>query len=73
MNSYKYTAVSASGEQIQGMIEAIDQLEATAKIRQQYNVILSIDEIRGKGAAMPGFLNIDIGGKRLDPKAFTLM
>ncbi len=73
MNSYKYTAVSASGEQIQGMIEAIDQLDATAKIRQQYNVILSIDEVKGRGIAMPGFLNMEIGGKRLDPKAFTLM
>ncbi len=73
MNSYKYTAVSASGEKISGMIEAVDQLEATAKIRQQYNVILSIDEVRGKGFGMPGFLNIDIGGARLDPKAFTLM
>ena len=73
MNSYKYTAVSASGEQIKGMIEAVDQLEATAKIRQNYNVILSIEEIKGKGVAMPGFLNMDIGGARLDAKAFTLM
>ena len=73
MNSYKYTAVSASGEQIQGMIEAVDQLEATARIRQQYNVVLSIEEIKGRGIAMPGFLNMDIGGPRLDSKAFTLM
>jgi type IV pilus assembly protein PilC len=73
MNSYKYTAVSASGEEIQGMIEAVDQLEATSRIRQQYNVVLAIDEIKGRGLAMPGFLNIDIGGRRLDPKAFTLM
>ena len=28
MNSYKYTARSASGEKIQGLIEAIDELEA---------------------------------------------
>jgi type IV pilus assembly protein PilC len=73
MNSYKYTAVSASGEQIQGMIEAVDQLEATAKIRQQYDMILSIDELQGRGIQMPGFLNVDIGGARLDAKAFTLM
>ena len=73
MNSYKYTAVSASGEQIQGMIEAVDQLEATAKIRQQYSMIVSIEEIQGRGIQMPGFLNADIGGARLDPKAFTLM
>lgn len=73
MNSYKYTAVSASGEQIQGMIEAVDQLEATAKIRQQYDMILSISEIQGRGIQMPGFLNVDIGGAKLDAKAFTLM
>jgi type IV pilus assembly protein PilC len=72
MNSYKYTAVSASGEQIQGMIEAVDQLEATARIRQQYDVVLSIEESKS-GISMPGFLNIDIGGKKLDAKAFTLM
>ncbi len=73
MNSYKYTAVSASGEEVQGMIEAVDQLDATARIRQQYNIVLSIQEIGNKGIAMPGFLNMDIGGARLDPKAFTMM
>ena len=72
MNSYKYTAVSASGEQIQGMIEAVNQLEATAKIRQQYSMVLSINEI-SRGVEMPGFLNMEIGGAKLDPKAFTLM
>lgn len=72
MNSYKYTAVSASGEHIQGMIEAVNQLEATAKIRQQYSMVLSINEI-SRGVEMPGFLNMEIGGAKLDPKAFTLM
>ncbi len=71
MNSYKYTAVSASGEEVQGMVEAVDQLEATSKIRQQYDMILTIEEFRGKG--LMGILNMDIGGARLDPKAFTLM
>ena len=71
MNSYKYTAVSASGEQVQGMVEAVDRLEATSKIRQQYDMILTIEEFRGKG--LMGILNMDIGGARLDPKAFTLM
>lgn len=73
MNSYKYTAVSASGEQIDGLIEAVDEIEASTKIRQQYNVVLSIQKLRGSGIRMPGFLNMDIGGKKLDPKAFTLM
>ena len=54
MNSYKYTAVSASGEQIDGLIEAVDEIEASTKIRQQYNVVLSIQKLRGSGIRMPG-------------------
>ncbi|WP_026657977.1 type II secretion system F family protein [Butyrivibrio sp. AC2005] len=73
MNSYKYTALTASGEKVNGMLEAIDQLEATAKIKQQYDAVLSIKELHGKGMVLPEFLVADIGGKRLDSKAFTLM
>ncbi|SDB15064.1 type II secretion system F family protein [Butyrivibrio sp. INlla16] len=73
MNSYKYTALTSSGEKIDGMLEAIDQLEATAKIRQQYDVIVSIKEIHDKSIELPEFLGADIGGKKLDPKAFTMM
>ena len=60
MNSYKYTALSASGEQVKGMLEAIDQLEATAKIREQYNVVLSIKEIRKSSLELPEFLTSEI-------------
>ncbi len=73
MNSYKYTALTTSGDKVEGMLEAIDQLEATAKIRQQYNVVLSIKEIHGSSAELPDILGAEIGGKKLDPKAFTLM
>ncbi len=72
MNSYKYTALTASGEKVNGMIEAIDQVEATAKIRQQYNVIVSIKEIAGS-AGLPGVLDMDIGGAKINNKEFTLM
>ena len=72
MNSYKYTALSSTGEKIDGMIEAVDQLDASSKIRQQYSMILDIKEIKGLGA-LPGFLNMDIGGNKLNNKEFTLM
>ncbi len=71
MNSYKYTALTTTGEKVTGMLEAIDQLEATAKIRQQYNVVLNISEVGSRG--MPGFLNVDLGGAKLNSKAFTLV
>ncbi|WP_026526071.1 type II secretion system F family protein [Butyrivibrio sp. VCD2006] len=73
MNSYKYTALTYSGEKIEGMLEAIDKLEATTKIRQQYHVVLSVKEIQGKSIDLPEFLGADIGGKKLDSKGFTIM
>ena len=72
MNSYKYTALSQAGEKVTGMIEAVDQLDATSKIRQQYDMILSIKELKGANE-LPGFLNIEIGGSKLNNKEFTLM
>lgn len=74
MNSYKYTAVGSGGREVTGLIEAVDEFEASAKIRNQYNVILSIKEIKGQSAIkLPKFLTEDLGGARLNSKAFTLM
>ncbi len=72
MNSYKYTALTTSGEKINGMIEAINQIDATARIRQQYDRVISIKEIKGAGE-LPGFLNMELGGNKLNNKEFTLM
>ena len=44
MNSYKYTALSATGEKIEGMIDAVNQIDATNRIRQQYDMVLNIKE-----------------------------
>lgn len=74
MNSYKYTAIGNAGEEVSGMIEAIDELEATARIRNQYNVILSVKQIKGESDTFLGkLMTADIGGNKLNPKAFTLM
>lgn len=74
MNSYKYTAIGTGGQEVTGLIEAIDELEATAKIRNQYNVVVSIKEINGQSSIkLPGFLSAEIGSAKLNSKAFTLM
>ncbi|MBE5859346.1 MAG: type II secretion system F family protein [Butyrivibrio sp.] len=74
MNSYKYTALASGGREVSGLIEAIDELEATAKIRNQYNAVISIKEVKnGAGITLPKFLVADLGGKKLNSKAFTLM
>ena len=72
MNSYKYTALSPTGEKVTGMIEAVDQLDATSRIKQQYEMILSIKELKSDNG-LPGFLNMEIGGSKLNNKEFTLM
>ena len=72
MVTFKYTALTRSGQQVKGIIEAFDELEATAKIRSQYDTVISLKETAGL-AGLAKFLNVDIGGEKLNPKAFTLM
>ena len=71
MNSYKYTALTTSGEKVSGLIEAINQVDATAKIRQQYDMVLDIKELGG--ALGSSVLNMELGGNKLNNKEFTLM
>ena len=74
MNSYKYTALASGGREVTGLIEAIDELEATAKIRNQYNAVISIKEVKGvAGIKLPKFLTVDFGSNKLNNKEFTLM
>ncbi len=71
MNSYKYTAMTSSGEKVTGMIEAVNQIDATTRIRQQYDMILNIKELQSGSVA--SFLSADLGGSKLNNKEFTLM
>ena len=74
MNSYKYTAIGTGGREVTGMIEAIDEIEATARLRNQHDVILSIKKVSGSGdSVLARLLALDVGGKKLNSKAFSLM
>ena len=73
MVTYKYTAQTAAGERVKGMIEAFDELEATARIRDQYEAVLSLKEANGAKEKKLGILSMELGGGRLNAKAFTLM
>ena len=70
MAKYKYSAISRSGAKVSGIMEGYDQFDAVDKIRQDCDIILKITEIEEK---KPGFLNREIGGNKLNPKAFSLM
>ena len=71
MQTYKYTAISKGGERVTGVVEAFNEMDAATRVRENCKVILKI-EADGKKSAM-GILNMDIGGKKLDEKAFTVM
>ncbi len=71
MQTYKYTAISKGGEKISGVVEGFNEMDAAARIRENCKVIIKIEE-EGRRNTI-GILNMDIGGKRLDAKAFIVM
>lgn len=67
MGNYKYTAKSQSGQIINGVVEADDQFEAVAKIKQTCPVIIEIEEASGsKGLTGPVL-------RRINDKTLSLM
>ena len=46
MRAYKYKALSAGGKKVNGVVEAYDEFEAVAKIKDTCDVILEIGEVK---------------------------
>ena len=67
--TYKYQAISKSGQKVSGVVEGFNERDAVDRIRQSCNVVLKLTPVREK----EGFLNMEVGGNRLNKKAFTLM
>ncbi len=72
MPQYKYSAVSKGGKKVTGVIEGFNEMDAAAKIKESYAIVLQISEVQEKGKAA-AFFSMDIGGNKLDDKAFMLM
>lgn len=72
MATYKYSAVSKDGKRVSGVIEGFSELDAVTKIKETYSIVLQIKEVQEKGRAAE-LLSLDIGGNKLNDKAFTLM
>jgi len=67
--TYKYTALSNNGQRVSGIMEGYNELDAVDRIKQSYKILLEIQEVKEK----TGLMNIEIGGNRLNEKAFTVM
>ncbi len=70
MAQFKYSAVTKSGEKVNGVVDAFNELDAAGRIRQTCDVILKLTEVSGEKTNL---LAMEIGGNKLNAKAFTVM
>ena len=72
MDTFNYTVLSKEGKKISGVIEGYNQMDAAARLKENYPIVLKLDAVGEKGV-VGNVHGSDIGGKRLNDKAFTLM
>lgn len=71
MVTYKYTALSQNGKKVNGIMEGFNEMDAIDRIKREHSIVLKLTEVKeGKEA---GLLNMEIGGNKLNAKAFTVM
>lgn len=72
MDTFKYTALSKDGSKVSGVIEGVNQMDAVARIKENYPIVVQIAPETEEDRRSP-FLAMDINGNHLNEKAFTLM
>ena len=72
MSTFRYSAETKDGKRVSGVIEAFNELDAATRIKENYAIVLQLKEVEESGKASR-FLSMDIGGNKLNDKAFTLM
>ena len=72
MPTFKYSVMSRDGKKVNGVIEGFNELDAVSRLKENYPIVLNLSEVKEKGKAAQ-FLSMDIGGNKLNDKAFTLM
>ncbi len=70
MVTYKYVALSDNGQKVSGVIEAFNEMDAVDRLKQNHSVIVKMTPVKGEGE---GLLNLEIGGNKLNNKAFIVM
>lgn len=69
MSRYQYKALSANGDTVQGVLEAMDEYAAMAQIKETCPIVLSLEPVKEK----TGILSKEIGTPKLDYKALAVM
>ena len=71
MVTYKYTALSANGQKVNGVVEGYNEMDAVDRIKREHSIVLKITQVKENNTM--GLLNMEIGGRKLHPKPFTVM
>ena len=61
--------MSPNGEKVSGVIEGFNELDAVARIKENYSIVVKVTEVGDK----PSLMNMQLGKPKLDDKAFTMM
>ena len=62
--------MSNNGQKVSGVIEAFNEMDAVDRLKQNHSIIIKMTPVKGEGE---GFLNMEIGGNKLNNKAFIVM
>lgn len=71
MMTFKYSAMSRDGAKVNGVVDAIDEYAAVDKIKADCPIVLKIEPVKTGG--IYDFLHADVGGKKVDAKALSVM
>jgi type IV pilus assembly protein PilC len=72
MDTFKYTAISQDGKRVNGVIEGFNEMDAVGRIKESYPIVVAISQENSEEESS-SFLTADLGGNKLNDKAFTLM
>ncbi len=71
MATYKYTGITKGGEKITGIVNGYTEMDAVERVREKCDIVVKIAEMEEEGR--DNLLAKEIGGDRLNAKAFTVM
>ena len=73
MANFKYKALSFTGEEVEGFIEATTQMDAVARIKPTYSVILEISEVKDLAAAQLSKKKVNVQNLSLMCDRFSII
>ena len=75
MVTYRYKGMSASGAEVEGVVEAFDEQDAVARARENCRVLISVEPVNN--SKLNAVMNADIGqllsGGKIKPKVLSLL